>query len=632
MNLSNIWLIIQKEIRYAWKDKFLVFSNYLLPFILSAILLAILSDLGNVIAFFKENKKLISQQPEIQKIYIAEDGDANSFPLASVLGPTFELSQVVDPVIKNAMVEYLKDVENENKNEQESNEKNRLIAYNLLIKEFSRLKIDKFLFVKRVNGYDNYQFHLFYQVSNGKSAKNNEAIKKALEKYNEEEVKKRLAVVHKDPTYLRPINFVENELTPKNIKTGMEISKIVPMMIIYMMLAAILPSLILSFVREREHNTIYALYLTAVSESEIMIGKFFAVVIQALVSISSYGISSLTIFFHFSRIENSLSPFTLPAYKVFFLILAVTVLVMLITSLLMFLVSFAQNANQAQVMASYSMMLLLPLGIVAVSGDDPLSWPMAIIPYLNVLWIVKFLFVQEIPWPFIFSMLLTNLTPTLLILFLSRGFLLKEFKTKKSDDVFGDIIKGGPSLGMGLILFISIFLYSFFIHFYLSGFLLIPIFITGIIVITYFISKTYKLKFQELLAFHLVDWKKMFLIFIGFGLLSQLHFPIGKELIKSSSVLDFRELTGILFWVILRPIIYEIVFRGIILKGFEKQYTQRASLIFSSLLFAMFYFSLIKFIPMFVLGLALGYLYQKSKTVMAPIVGHLGYSCFFYFN
>ena len=74
---------------------------------------------------------------------------------------------------------------------------------------------------------------------------------------------------------------------------------------------------------------------------------------------------------------------------------------------------------------------------------------------------------------------------------------------------------------------------------------------------------------------------------------------------------------------IIAPILEEILFRGIILKGFLKNYTVWKAITFSSLIFAIAHFNLRQGIVTFLMGFFLGWLYFKTKSLILPIFAHI---------
>lgn len=87
---------------------------------------------------------------------------------------------------------------------------------------------------------------------------------------------------------------------------------------------------------------------------------------------------------------------------------------------------------------------------------------------------------------------------------------------------------------------------------------------------------------------------------------------------KNINILEY-----IICTAILGPILEELVFRGIVfneLKTFNKQMT---SILITSFLFAFFHSTVLQVIYAFALSFMLIYVYQKYKTIIAPILLHI---------
>lgn len=82
--------------------------------------------------------------------------------------------------------------------------------------------------------------------------------------------------------------------------------------------------------------------------------------------------------------------------------------------------------------------------------------------------------------------------------------------------------------------------------------------------------------------------------------------------------------SGILYGVILGPIAEELVFRGLTLH-YAQKFTKRFWLanIFQAVLFGIMHMNLMQGIYAFALGLIIGWLYKKFKTLYAPICFHI---------
>lgn len=98
-----------------------------------------------------------------------------------------------------------------------------------------------------------------------------------------------------------------------------------------------------------------------------------------------------------------------------------------------------------------------------------------------------------------------------------------------------------------------------------------------------------------------------------------------------------RSVSTFVMMVIAAPLLEEILFRGIFLDGFLKNYSARKSIFWSSLFFAVAHMNPWQFIVAFVLGLVIGYVYLKTKSLLPCIFIHFianlaGYSMRFLFE
>jgi hypothetical protein len=80
---------------------------------------------------------------------------------------------------------------------------------------------------------------------------------------------------------------------------------------------------------------------------------------------------------------------------------------------------------------------------------------------------------------------------------------------------------------------------------------------------------------------------------------------------------------AILAIVILAPIAEEIFFRGVVFNAFLREGGRRWAFIGSSLLFGAIHLSLVALIPIFLLGLALAWVYERTNNLLAPIAMHM---------
>ncbi|MBA7591923.1 hypothetical protein ES708_34094 [subsurface metagenome] len=78
------------------------------------------------------------------------------------------------------------------------------------------------------------------------------------------------------------------------------------------------------------------------------------------------------------------------------------------------------------------------------------------------------------------------------------------------------------------------------------------------------------------------------------------------------------------------PILEEALFRGIILDGFLTRYKPGKAIFWSALLFGLFHLNPWQFIPGFLIGLLLGYIYLKTRSIIPVILVHIVNNSFSY--
>ena len=75
--------------------------------------------------------------------------------------------------------------------------------------------------------------------------------------------------------------------------------------------------------------------------------------------------------------------------------------------------------------------------------------------------------------------------------------------------------------------------------------------------------------------------------------------------------------------VIAAPILEELIFRGIILEGFLRNYSPVKSILLVSLLFGVAHLNIWQFIGAFVIGAFISWIYWKTRSIVLSIVVHM---------
>jgi uncharacterized protein len=70
------------------------------------------------------------------------------------------------------------------------------------------------------------------------------------------------------------------------------------------------------------------------------------------------------------------------------------------------------------------------------------------------------------------------------------------------------------------------------------------------------------------------------------------------------------------------PVLEEMLFRGIVLRSFLKQYPPLTAMVLSALIFAIAHFRIYQSVAALVVGLMLAWLYVRTRSLWAPIMAH----------
>jgi uncharacterized protein len=74
--------------------------------------------------------------------------------------------------------------------------------------------------------------------------------------------------------------------------------------------------------------------------------------------------------------------------------------------------------------------------------------------------------------------------------------------------------------------------------------------------------------------------------------------------------------------IILAPVAEEVLFRGILFTGIRQLGFPRLAFWGTALIFALVHFNLVSFLPLYVLALALAWIYERTGNLFAPIAAH----------
>lgn len=222
-----------------------------------------------------------------------------------------------------------------------------------------------------------------------------------------------------------------------------------------------------------------------------------------------------------------------------------------------------------------------------------------------------------------------NFARMLLVLAISTyviGFMIILFIKVKGRILGIDITTNNE---LNIILGISRDKYTFLIGY-------LPCIISDIIAII-IAMKTTKIKFKEDIFRRNKSPKRFILLgtisCIGTGMISSIIYLTYSTIIQHYGIIipepDFSFPTQsaylilfLLYACFIGPILEEIIFRGFILKSMQK-YGNLTAIIVSSILFSMFHLNLVQFVNPVIMGIVLGFITIKSKSIVPSIIAHI---------
>ncbi len=100
-------------------------------------------------------------------------------------------------------------------------------------------------------------------------------------------------------------------------------------------------------------------------------------------------------------------------------------------------------------------------------------------------------------------------------------------------------------------------------------------------------------------------------------------FPNETEVTKGITALAHNGTLGVVSICIVAPIVEEIVFRGIMLRGLLSSYSTAQAIFFSSILFSLYHFNIDQLFHTFLFGIFFGWLYTKTYSLWPSIIAHM---------
>ena len=100
-------------------------------------------------------------------------------------------------------------------------------------------------------------------------------------------------------------------------------------------------------------------------------------------------------------------------------------------------------------------------------------------------------------------------------------------------------------------------------------------------------------------------------------------FPVPERLRELFESMFSKTVPAFLTAVILAPVLEELIFRGIVLEGFLRNYSPVKAIIWTNLLFGLAHLNPWQFIGAFLMGIFISWVYYKTRNLVLPVFIHL---------
>lgn len=428
-------------------------------------------------------------------------------------------------------------------------------------------------------------------------------------------------------------------------KMGMILGMFLPYIMIIMLLtgASVVAADLVA--GEKERKTLETLLVSGIGRLEIVIGKYLTIITLAMLNlvINLFSIS-FSMRYMLSQAGMDMSGASLPLNSILILLAAMLPLATLFAAILLSLSTFSRNMKEARTYEQPLMMVSMMMAMISFLPAIEMSNLMALIPVINIALLFKAVMIEE----YQVSHLLITIGSTLILDVFAIWATIKLFKTEsilfRSDDDSGSIkaIKKNKASFFnpynGIVYFSIALLLLYYLGSYWQGqdlwrgLLNTQIFIIALPALL--LLRILKLNSRDVLR--LKPPKLLPVVLVPFmavpaailvATLAQLInaiYPFPEQYLENLTKLfkmDIPLWQSFMIIAVAPGVCEELLFRGMFPRFFEK-YGMKVNIVVTALLFAAFHLDPFRFVPVFLLGLLLGYQTLRSGSIYLSMLSH----------
>jgi sodium transport system permease protein len=438
----------------------------------------------------------------------------------------------------------------------------------------------------------------------------------------------------------------EKNVATNQRMTGARLGSVVPFLLIIFLFSSGSYAALDAFAGERERGTLETLLSTPAARGSLVAGKFLAVLTinlgAALLNLLSL-VGTLTITPIAGPLGQQIKPAMASGALPLLLLLAVP-LGVLATAILIVVASSARSFREGQYLTFPILMACL---VPAMAGNFPGIedvWAVYFVPVANVAVVARQVLLGEfIPWRIVAALVVTSLVALAAVSRAAR--VLSTERALSSTGSSSPLAAESAGRVRAVLFFLAV---DFLLFFHVGSLLQARALYPGLVMSLYFLLFFPALLFLKILGLPIakttrMTWPSLRVVVAcvlaapALALLAEGSFhivssilPVPEAFIEFFEDLIKKEDHGALaayFVLAISPAICEeFVFRGVVYGILSREWGARRAVIVSAALFAAFHLSVYRFVPVFIVGLALGAIAWRSGSLLPSMCLHATYN------
>ncbi|MAF26827.1 MAG: ABC transporter permease subunit/CPBP intramembrane protease [Gemmatimonadota bacterium] len=436
----------------------------------------------------------------------------------------------------------------------------------------------------------------------------------------------------------------ETDVATEEETGGAAAAKLIPFLLIMTLFAggaAVATDIVAG---EKERGTLETLYLGPVPRRAIASGKYLVVVLVTVMA-GLLNLLSMAACFRFGLVGEAAEGLAISGAGVASAAVLVVPLSMLIGGVLLAISAHARSLKEAQYLMTPAMLVAFIPGMLASSQDIALNGFTAFIPVANVALAVRDGLIAPVPVGLLLAVAAASTLWGLLAVRITGRMLSREETILGFDpEPFLSATLAGRTRALHLAMAVTVLAYFYLGSLLQQANVLVGLALSLWIVLPLLGAATLRMGWSGGRVREVLSLRPAPLRAIAAGALlgAGCVFPVAAGLVRVQEIFlpsptaffqameevmrSASPVTIVLLMAISPAICEELVFRGVVLGLLRRIMPDRRAILVSAFYFAVFHLSVFRFLPTFLLGLAMGALAVRTHSVLPSMAFHAFYN------